>query len=320
MANEITPNASRNNLALQSKPSGFSIAPTTFAEVVDFAKDMCRAETAIPKHLRGNPGACMAVALQAFEWNLSPFAVANKSYSVNDRIAYEAQLIAAVVNTRSGIQGRLKYKYEGEGAKLRCTVTGIIDGEECVYRSPAFVDITPKNSPLWKSDPEQQLGYYSARAWARRHVPEVILGVYDREEVEEQTSADITPPSPTKKIEAEAEPAKSKVQDAEIIEEEKKEEEAPSFGAFETLGDYMTGLEAALERCSSEEEIEEIFTEFDPLATLEGDDDMQAVAIKLKAAALDRLNPPKPAAKQKKGEEETKPEADHKGGLFSDDE
>lgn len=165
--------------------TGSKIAPQNLGEVVKFAEVMCRADIALPKHLRGNAGACMAVAMQALEWQMSPFAVASKSYEVGGRIAYEAQLIAAVVNTRSGIKGRLKYRYDGEGNSLTCTVTGTLDGEECVYTSPTVGSITTKNSPLWKSDPQQQLGYFAARSWARRHCPEVILGVYDREEVED---------------------------------------------------------------------------------------------------------------------------------------
>ncbi len=169
---------------------GAKIAPRNLSEVVRFAEVMCRADIALPKHLRGNAGACMAVALQAMEWDMSPFAVASKSYAINGQIAYEAQLIAAVVNTRSGIQGRLRYAFEGEGNKLTCTVSGTLDGEEYSYQSPPAGAITIKNSPLWKTDPHQQLGYYSARAWARRYTPEVLLGVYDREEVQSFQGAD----------------------------------------------------------------------------------------------------------------------------------
>lgn len=165
--------------------TGTKIAPQNLGEVVKFAEVMARADIALPKHLRGNAGACMAVALQALEWQMSPFAVASKSYSVGGAIAYEAQLIAAVVNTRSGIKGRLRYLFDGEGPTLTCTVTGVLDGEECTYTSPPMGSITTKNSPLWKSDPQQQLGYFAARSWARRHCPEVILGVYDRDEAEE---------------------------------------------------------------------------------------------------------------------------------------
>jgi hypothetical protein len=194
---ERTERLPMDSVSVTTSGTGSKIAPQTLAEVVKFAEVMCRADIALPKHLRGNAGACMAVAMQALEWQLSPFAVASKSYSVNGAIAYEAQLIAAVVNTRSGIKGRLRYAFEGEGGDMTCTVTGVLDDEECVYRSPTIGSITTKNSPLWKSDPQQQLGYFAARSWARRHCPEVILGVYDRDEAEEfrgpDHAKDITP-------------------------------------------------------------------------------------------------------------------------------
>lgn len=274
---------------------------------------MSRADTAIPKHLRGNPGACMAVALQAFEWGMSPFAVANKSYSVNDRVAYEAQLIAAVVNTRSGIQGRLKYKFEGEGPSLRCTVTGIIDGRTLEYRSPLFKDITTKNSPLWKSDPEQQFGYYSARAWARRHVPEVILGVYDREEVEAIADVDNTPPpAPTKAAEhqnvIDVESEAIEEEEAPAAPTEEAAEEHAGYGNFPTMGEYMDALETGFAHAKDAADIEEVWTEFDPLATFQDDEDAQDLANRLKERALARVN-------TDDSEDDEPPST---GGLFQD--
>ncbi|KAB2798941.1 recombinase RecT [Brucella anthropi] len=196
--NQIAPReTSINSVTVASGANGSSIAPQNLGEVVRFAEVMCKADIALPKHLRGNAGACMAVAMQALEWQMSPFAVASKSYSVNGTIAYEAQLIAAVVNTRSGIKGRLKYAFKGSGSDMTCTVTGMLDGEECEYTSPTIGTIPTKNSPLWKSDPQQQLGYFSARSWARRHCPEVLLGVYDRDEAESfqgpDNAKDVTP-------------------------------------------------------------------------------------------------------------------------------
>lgn len=177
-------NDPNNKVALASGSTGTKLAPESLGDVMRLGEIMAQSDIALPKHLRGNVGACVAVAMQALEWGMNVFQVGAKSYSVNGMIAYEAQLIAAVVNTRSGIQGRLKYRYEGSGDSLTCTVTGILDGEEFSYTSPAFGKITTKNSPLWKSDPQQQLGYFAARSWARRYVPEVLLGVYDREEIQ----------------------------------------------------------------------------------------------------------------------------------------
>ena len=174
---------------------GASLAPATLGELVAFAEVMSRADLALPKHLRGNAGACMAVSMQAFRWEMDAFAVANKTYFVNDRIAYEAQLVAAVIHTRAPIKGRPNYDYIGQGPTRQCRVTCTMkDGETREYLSPTFAQITTKNSPLWKSDPDQQLGYFSIRSWARRHAPEVILGVYTPDEAEE--FRDVTPSKP----------------------------------------------------------------------------------------------------------------------------
>ena len=174
---------------------GGSLMPANFGEVVAFAKVMSRGSLALPKHLRDNDGACMAVTMQALRWEMDPFAVANKTYSVNDRLAYEAQLVAAVVHTRAPIKGRPNYTYTGKGPTRRCIVTcEMLEGGTREYETPEFGQITTKNSPLWKSDPDQQLGYFAIRSWARRYTPEVILGVYDREEIiEAEPIRDVTP-------------------------------------------------------------------------------------------------------------------------------
>ncbi|HSR77596.1 MAG TPA: recombinase RecT [Xanthobacteraceae bacterium] len=143
---------------------------------------------------RGNPGACLSIAMQAFAWAADPFAVCNKAYVVKNRageetIAFEAQLIHAIVNTRAPLKRRLQPTYKGENGKpdtstRSCLIQGWLIGEDDVfeYESPMIKDIGVKNSPLWIADPDQQLHYYSTRAWARRHVPEILLGIYTPEE------------------------------------------------------------------------------------------------------------------------------------------
>jgi hypothetical protein len=175
---------------------GGMLMPRNFGEVVAFSELMARAQLAIPKHMRDNPGACMAVTMQALRWEMDPFSVANKSYFVNDRLAYEAQLVHAVISARAPIKGRLKVEYTGEGPSRRCKVWARLrDEDETVeYESPPFASINPKNSPLWKNDPDQQLFYFSARSFARRHFPDVIMGVLTRDEIEDSAPMrDVTP-------------------------------------------------------------------------------------------------------------------------------
>lgn len=177
---------------------GGMLMPQNFGEVVAFAEIMSRSQHAIPKHLRDVPGACLAVAMQAMRWEMDPFAVASKSYNVKDIIAYEAQLIAAVVHTRAPLKTRPVYAFAGEGPDRRCTVTAMFDdGIERSYESPRIADIKVKNSPLWTGDPDQQQGYYSIRAFGRRYCPEVLLGVYTPEEADSfrgpEHARDVTP-------------------------------------------------------------------------------------------------------------------------------
>jgi hypothetical protein len=161
-------------------------------EVMEFAKCMAIAETAVPKHLRGNPGMCLAVCIQALEWRFSPFAVANKSYVVNDRIGYESQLVHAVIEQRAPIIGRLKHKFDGEDGQRRCIVTATLreTGETLEYISPPFDKIQPKNSPLWKTKPDLQLYYNTSRDFCRAYFPDVLLGVYSQEELRDHVGPD----------------------------------------------------------------------------------------------------------------------------------
>jgi len=200
IASKINPETA-GALAVSSDAGG--LAFSNMSQVMEFAKMMSVASVAVPKHLRSNPGACLGVVIQAVEWRMSPFAVANKSYSVNDRLAFEAQLIQAVVLQRAPIKGRIKVEFSGEGNDRVCKVWATLrDGETVDYVSPPCGRIPVKNSPLWKADPDQQQFYYSVRALARRHFPDVILGVYAADELEGdgRQMRDVTPASNTDRL------------------------------------------------------------------------------------------------------------------------
>ena len=57
-----------------------------------------------------------------------------------------------------------------------------------------------RNSPLWEQDPRQQLAYLCVKRWARLHAPDVLLGLYTPDELEEsrpRVERDVTPPPAT---------------------------------------------------------------------------------------------------------------------------
>lgn len=180
-------------MKIESARTG-GVAFSDMGQVMEFAKAMAVASLGVRKHLRGNVGACLSITVQAIEWGMSPFAVASKSYVVNDQIAYEAQLINAVILRRAPISGRFKISYSGVGDSRVCTVAlTMLDGTpDATYESPPFGKIHPKNSPLWKTDPDQQQFYYSSRALCRRHFPDVLLGVYSIDELDDDEGASLS--------------------------------------------------------------------------------------------------------------------------------
>lgn len=155
------------------------------------AEQLANSRLSVPEHLRGNVGDCLAIVTQAMLWNMNPFAVAQKTHLVNGRLGYEAQLVNAVLQNSGAVRGLPRYEYKGEGASLECRVGFIPRGESEVVCGEWLrsSDVTTKNSPLWKTNPKQQLGYLQIKNWARAFVPGAILGVYTVDELEDALDA-----------------------------------------------------------------------------------------------------------------------------------
>lgn len=177
--------------------------PQTMAEAMEFAKLMA-ASNFVPPHLRQAAGDCLAIVLQSTRWGMDPFAVGNKSYFVNNRMAFEAQLVNAVVNSSKVLDGRLQVSWQGQGPTLACTVRGKIRGDRDVHELIQEIStITTRNSPLWKQAPKVQLAYHTTRSWARLFTPEVLLGVYTPDEVtNDRGSQTVIPPRPSRRAAA----------------------------------------------------------------------------------------------------------------------
>lgn len=167
------------------------------------AESLANSKLSVPEHLRGNIGDCMAIVTQAMLWNMNPFAVAQKTHIVSGRLGYEAQLVNAVLQNSGAVRGLPHYEYRGEGGALECRVGFVPRGGSAVVWNEFLKssDITTKNSPLWKTNPKQQLGYLQIKNWARAYCPGAILGVYTTDELEDMplpaaTAASAPAPAP----------------------------------------------------------------------------------------------------------------------------
>ncbi|MFS8079911.1 RecT family recombinase [Serratia marcescens] len=206
MSNELTL-TSQHSATVGTAAAIFS--PEGMDRLVRFAELMAQSKATVPQHLAGKPADCLAVTMQAAQWGMNPFAVAQKTHVVNGSLGYEAQLVNAVVSSSNLLATRLNYKWDGDWSKvngkndksadLTVTVWATLRGEtEPRYLTISMKDAGVRNSPLWEHDPKQQLAYLCTKRWSRLHAPDVLLGVYTPDELEEtkpRVERDVTPPA-----------------------------------------------------------------------------------------------------------------------------
>ncbi|MDK1187363.1 RecT family recombinase [Cronobacter sakazakii] len=206
MSNDITLTA-QSGATVGTAAAIFS--PEGLNQLVRFADLMAQSKATVPAHLAGKPADCLAVTMQAAQWGMNPFAVAQKTHVVNGALGYEAQLVNAVVSSSSLLATRLNYRWDGDWSKvsgkadkspnLTVTVWATLKGEtEPRELTISMAQAGVRNSPNWEVDPRQQLAYLCTKRWARLHAPDVLLGVYTPDELEEsrpRVERDITPPA-----------------------------------------------------------------------------------------------------------------------------
>jgi hypothetical protein len=285
-----------------------------------FAGTMAQGGCTVPDHLKGNQADCMAISMQAMQWGMNPFVVAQKTHLVGGTLGYEAQLVSAVIQSSSLLKGRFKFRYsdgweEVQGKVKKAMVKRFKKGggsfeveenvphwdiskerdlwvkvgatfsgeEEITWGEPLILSsATVRNSPLWVSDPRQQLTYLAIKKWSRIYAPEVILGVYTKDELEEKEvheERDITPPK----------------DDINEILKRKQEEKKMGVSATEGAEVIEEPQEAGLQAKTEKEIFDELIT---VMAAAKTDDDLigvkekvlERLTDKLKAKAVDALN------------------------------
>ncbi len=184
-------------------------------KMMRLADVMATGRATLPKHFNGNSADCLAVVMQAMQWKMNPFAVAQKTHLVNGVLGYEAQLVNAVITTCAPVVDRLHYEWYGDWDKVIGKFV-IKTGDKGEYRQPGWkladeeglgvkvwatfrgedeprvlelllAQARTRNSTLWADDPRQQLAYLATKRWSRLYCPDVILGVYSPDELDESS-------------------------------------------------------------------------------------------------------------------------------------
>lgn len=299
----------------------FTLTPNLLQQFDHLADMMANGGVAVPDHLRGKKGACFAIVMQAYRWEMDPFAVAQKTHvTKSGQLGYDGQLIAAVVIARAPIRRRPDYEFVGDWSKvlgkveervsdktqgkyyvatytkadeegLGVIVSATFKGESeprkvQVMMSQAY----PRFSTQWANDPQQQICLLAIRKWARRHAPDVLLGVYAPEEMEFEAPGPRNM-GPVDEVERESGAGTSRT--ASVKERMKKN--APSREPVPTLDEVLREIAAASNSA-------ELTAAGERATKLRTDDEKETA----RAAYADKLNTARAAAQAAKKSGTTK--------------
>lgn len=146
----------------------------------------------VPQNFQKNPSNCLIAIEQANRLNMSPFLVMQNLYVIQGRPSWSSQWIIAAVNNSGKFDMELQFeeKKDKDGKPFSCqcwTMQGgrRIEGITIDMDLARAEGWTSKNGSKWRTMPQVMLRYRAASFFARMNCPEVILGLYSREEAEE---------------------------------------------------------------------------------------------------------------------------------------
>jgi hypothetical protein len=242
-----------------------AIVPQTMEEAYRLGKAVCLAGMA-PKGM-DTPEKCMIAIMQGMEVGLSPMQSLQRIAVVNGRPTIWGDGAMALVRASGSCEFvRESVRGEGDARTAGCVVKRRGEPEE-VTRTFSVADakkagLWAKQGP-WSQYPDRML-QMRARAFALRDVfADVLGGMYLREEMDETPERKMAPPPPAPAaIRQEVQPAI-----------EHKAEPEP-FNATE----YFEAVELAMAGAKTAEDVQEVWNEFDPGGTFDGDDTNLAIA------------------------------------------
>jgi len=153
------------------------------------AANLMSNSTLVPDHFRNNIPNCFIAIEMASRLGVDPFMFMQKCYVIGKKPGLEAQLIIAIANARGPFRSCINYRVSDDRQSCTAYATLRETGEEV----SSTVDMKmvrkfgwdSKKDSMWTKMPEQMLKYRSAVFLIRTIAPEVIMGLYSREELQE---------------------------------------------------------------------------------------------------------------------------------------
>lgn len=199
MAEEIKKEEVKTEVAVKERVNmvanlseGIYSSSDTFNLAYQMAKGLSQS-TLVPQQFQNNPANCLIALEQSNRLNISPMAVMQNLYIVQGKPSFSSSFIIGLINASGKYDMELQFdEEEKDGKPYACTCWTEKDGRK-VTGIKITMDMaekegwSKKNGSKWVTIPQVMLRYRAASFFARMNCPELSIGLYSKEELDDFT-------------------------------------------------------------------------------------------------------------------------------------
>lgn len=181
-----------NAAAMVKSPTDMGAGVFASAANFELATRMAKAlagSSLVPADYQNNVQNAMIAVEMAVRLNTSPIMVMQNLYVVNGRPAWSSQYIIAMINGSRKYRTELQFELEGKGDSLSCYAWAEdhsgrrVAGPKITMQMAKAEGWVDRKGSKWRTMPEVMIRYRAASFFGRMYCPEMIMGIYSRDEV-----------------------------------------------------------------------------------------------------------------------------------------
>lgn len=172
--------------------SSYSIyLDTARFEQAQRAAKMLSCSTIVPEHYRGNTSNCLIALDMSANLQMNPLLFMQKTSIISNKMVFEGQLVISLVNKLKPFQTPIEFEYNGEPGDedYACTAWATSKAGQRVeyllrYSDAIKIGNAGKNKN-WQNATQLMISYRAATYLVRLYAPEIMLGCYTVDEMQE---------------------------------------------------------------------------------------------------------------------------------------
>lgn len=173
--------------------NGIYSSSDTFKLAYQMAQGLAQS-TLVPQTFQNNPSNCLIALEQSNRLGISPMAVMQNLYIVQGKPSFSSSFVIGLINASGKYDMELQFdEEEKDGKPYACTCWTTLDGRK-VNGIKITMDMadkegwSKKNGSKWVTMPQVMLRYRAASFFARMNCPELSIGLYTKEELDDFSS------------------------------------------------------------------------------------------------------------------------------------